>query len=468
MSQDYRHYRRRHILKTSNSGDLDDDLDSDDDDLEDGVDDESSDDDTSGNDASDSSGDDKNVDDGSESSDDRASGDTSSEGALAIFNIPDDNLAHGLGFADFHFMEEDSFGKIKQRISMHQSSGNLSKMGVDPRASNPPSKWDLLNYIPFLLSSHIAIRYPDSMRHQPPIVTLEEIQNAKDLYPHIMGGCKILEINTSTVLKVPMVQVGEAEALCLLRKRTFQEFYCPTAGKLIQDWRQIEGPLFGSIDSGPCEDVLFQRSWDAKSRRYGPFLTRNEFNQGVVEALRYSRPNAQLTKRDEPLVQRILASGGRDERKLLTHGDLHQSNIIESGDTTTGIIDWGASGYIHLRVEAQPTSRVPARILLQRTPETTPFNAQVVIALIDKRLSSKTPEHIPFWPENFCILTFYSAQESLIRTEMSRLHWAKPQLRVDSVKIATVDKYQGHEADIVILDMVVVADKGFVDTASGL
>jgi hypothetical protein len=36
-----------------------------------------------------------------------------------------------------------------------------------------------------------------------------------------MGGCKILEINASTILKVgPMVQMGEAEALCLLRKRT--------------------------------------------------------------------------------------------------------------------------------------------------------------------------------------------------------------------------------------------------------
>jgi len=52
----------------------------------------------------------------------------------------------------------------------------------------------------------------------------------------------------------------------------------------IQQWRQIEGPLFGSIDGGPCEDVLFQHSWDATPRRYGPFLTRKGFNQGVVEA----------------------------------------------------------------------------------------------------------------------------------------------------------------------------------------
>lgn len=201
-----------------------------------------------------------------------------------------------------------------------------------------------------------------------------------------MGGCKILEINASTILKVgPMVQVGEAEALCLLRKTTsvpvpevFNDYTIADIGFIfmskipgatleqcwqdltpdakssmvrqldvfIQEWRQIEGPLFGSIDGGPCEDILFQHSWDAESRRYGPFLTRREFNnKGVVEALRNSRPNAQLTKRDEPLVNRILVSGAQDERRVFTHGDLHQSNIIGDGNVITGIIDWGATGY---------------------------------------------------------------------------------------------------------------------------
>ncbi|KAJ5219929.1 hypothetical protein N7468_009133 [Penicillium chermesinum] len=223
------------------------------------------------------------------------------------------------------------------------------------------------------------------MRHPPPIVTLEEIRSANDLCPRTMGGCKLLEINASTILKVgPTVQMGEAEALSLLRKRTsvpvpelFNAYTIADIGFIlmskvpgvplekcwkgltrdtkrsivgqlkgfIQEWRQIEGPLFGSIDGGSCEDILFQHAWDAVPRRYGPFLTRKEFNQGVVEALRYSRPNAQLTKRDEPLVEGILASGGQDEGKVLTHGDLHQSNIMVDGNVVTGIIDWGAAGY---------------------------------------------------------------------------------------------------------------------------
>ncbi|KAG2000942.1 hypothetical protein GB937_010668 [Aspergillus fischeri] len=112
------------------------------------------------------------------------------------------------------------------------------------------------------------------------------------------------------------------------------------------EWRQIEGPLFGPVDGGPCEDVLFKHSWDAaKSRQYGPFSTRKEFNQGVVEALRNARPYGKLTKRDEPLAERILASDSQDERKVLTHGDLHQSNIMVKDNVITGIIDWGAAGY---------------------------------------------------------------------------------------------------------------------------
>lgn len=150
------------------------------------------------------------------------------------------------------------------------------------------------------------------MRQEAPqIVTLDEIRNAKDISPCSMGGCKILEINASTILKVgPMVRMGEAEALCLVRKRTsvpvpkvFNAYAIDDVGFLvmdkmpgtslercweglygdakrsivrqlqgfIQEWRQIEGPLFESVDGGPCEDVFFKHSWDAKLRQYGPF-----------------------------------------------------------------------------------------------------------------------------------------------------------------------------------------------------
>ncbi|GIK05064.1 hypothetical protein Aspvir_009163 [Aspergillus viridinutans] len=259
-------------------------------------------------------------------------------------------------------------------------------MNEDSCNSRPPVPPEIVDWLSHVLSSVDNIRYAPSMRHQaPPIVTLDEIRNAKDLCPRSMGGCKILLINASTILKVgPMVRMGEAEALCLVRRRTsvpvpivLNAYAIDEVGFLvmeripgiplvrcwkgltgdakrsivrqlqgfIQEWRQIDGPLFGSVDGGPCEDVFFKHSWDAKFRQYGPFSTRKEFNQGVVEALCNARPYGKLTRRDEPLAARILASDSQDERKVLTHGDLHQSNIMIKDNVITGVIDWGAAGY---------------------------------------------------------------------------------------------------------------------------
>ena len=50
---------------------------------------------------------------------------------------------------------------------------------------------------------------------------------------------------------------------------------------------------------------------------------------------------------DKKLAEAILASGNHDtdERKVMTHGDLNQSNIIVLDGSVTGIVDWSAAGY---------------------------------------------------------------------------------------------------------------------------
>ncbi|GFF48036.1 LOW QUALITY PROTEIN: hypothetical protein IFM46972_08448 [Aspergillus udagawae] len=116
----------------------------------------------------------------------------------------------------------------------------------------------------------------------------------------------------------------------------------------MHEWRNIEGTFFGSIDQGPCQDTVFMHPWGNQNYQYGPFQTRKEFNQGVVEALKNARPAGQLVDEDDyRLAEEILASGenGQDERKLLTHGDLHPTNIIIDDGKVAGIIDWGAAGY---------------------------------------------------------------------------------------------------------------------------
>jgi hypothetical protein len=65
--------------------------------------------------------------------------------------------------------------------------------------------------------------------------------------------------------------------------------------------------------------------WGNQDYQYGPFQT------GVVEALKNARPGGQLVDEDDyGLAEEIPASGenGQDERKILTHGDLHPTNII--------------------------------------------------------------------------------------------------------------------------------------------
>ena len=55
-----------------------------------------------------------------------------------------------------------------------------------------------------------------------------------------------------------------------------------------------------------------------------------------------------MDEEDYLLAERILASGehGQDERKIFTHGDLHQTNIIvDSNNNIAGIVDWGTAGY---------------------------------------------------------------------------------------------------------------------------
>jgi hypothetical protein len=50
--------------------------------------------------------------------------------------------------------------------------------------------------------------------------------------------------------------------------------------------------------------------WGNQDYQYGPFQTRKEFNQGVVEALKDARPGGQLVDEDDyHLAGEVLALG---------------------------------------------------------------------------------------------------------------------------------------------------------------
>lgn len=160
--------------------------------------------------------------------------------------------------------------------------------------------------------------------------------------PEVFDAYAIAEIGFIVMSKIPGLPLNQCREQLT---RYSKESIVQQLSGFFQEWRQIEGPLFGSIDGGPCEHILFHHSWDAEPWQYGPFSMRKELNKEVIKAFGYARPNGQPTKRDMPLMEKIHESSSRDERKVLTHGGLHRSNIMVNGGTISGIIDWGAAGY---------------------------------------------------------------------------------------------------------------------------
>ncbi|PLB44965.1 hypothetical protein P170DRAFT_270844 [Aspergillus steynii IBT 23096] len=230
-----------------------------------------------------------------------------------------------------------------------------------------------------------GVTFTPSLRdHPPPLVPADRIRQGLNICPHRLNGCFLLELDAATILKVgETVRMGEAEAMILVRNQTsvpvprvFNAYVIAEIGFIvmekihgdelaetlpravkkalarelrgyIQQWRQLRGSFFGSVDGGPCQDVIFKHPWENREYDYGPFASREDFNIGMVEALRRSRPNLTLeTDEDARFAEELLLSGaGQTETCIFTHGDLDQSNIIVRDGKISGIIDWGVAGY---------------------------------------------------------------------------------------------------------------------------
>ena len=92
-------------------------------------------------------------------------------------------------------------------------------------------------------------------------------------------------------------------------------------------------------------------------------------------------------------------------------------------------------------------------------------------AFLDFAAHNPPPKGEPHW--TVACLTFYRAQERLLCEMLRQLcqqptmhsHFSSPQA---SIKLHTVDKFQGHEADIVFLSMVQTYRVGFLDNPNRL
>jgi len=114
----------------------------------------------------------------------------------------------------------------------------------------------------------------------------------------------------------------------------------------VKSWMKLRGDFFGCIGFKPCRDVFFQHipAIGMPSQEYGPFRSRSEYCNGLIEALRNSRPGGHLDAYDAQLVERIRRLG--DGYAVFCHGDLTPDNILVDDQlSVVGIVDMGVSGF---------------------------------------------------------------------------------------------------------------------------
>jgi Phosphotransferase enzyme family len=155
--------------------------------------------------------------------------------------------------------------------------------------------------------------------------------------PRVYNAYKIGEVGHILMEYIPGATLGK----CWARLSEVEKESVKTQlRRHVACWRRIRGEFFGAIGGGPCEDSIFKHAYGPLQIQYGPFQSRQDFNEGVVHALRNSRPNP--SQYNLSLEPEILESRGI--KMVFTHGDLGRGNIIFNEGRVT-IIDWGAAGY---------------------------------------------------------------------------------------------------------------------------
>lgn len=109
--------------------------------------------------------------------------------------------------------------------------------------------------------------------------------------------------------------------------------------------RSLDGEFYGALWHQASEDVFFNHlPFHHEKIHYGPYYSRQQFNDGLVAALQNSRPTHLLNEVDMNLGKRIQAI--TDETITFSHGDLHPLNIlVDHTGIVTAIIDWESAGF---------------------------------------------------------------------------------------------------------------------------
>lgn len=111
--------------------------------------------------------------------------------------------------------------------------------------------------------------------------------------------------------------------------------------------RRFKGDFIGSVDGSSCNDQYFYEGGPAAATttattnsRYGPYDTEEDFNLGMVRAMKKDRPFAFVDWTCDIWMDTMT-----DHEIVLTHGDLDPRNILVQGSKVVAILDWEYAGF---------------------------------------------------------------------------------------------------------------------------
>lgn len=104
----------------------------------------------------------------------------------------------------------------------------------------------------------------------------------------------------------------------------------------MDELRCIKGTFIGSVDGSPCNDQYFDSTPDG----YGPFADEEEFNRGIVAALKEAVPEDWSSFTCDMWLEVM-----KGHEVVMTHNDLDPRNILVRGSEVVALLDWELSGY---------------------------------------------------------------------------------------------------------------------------
>lgn len=100
--------------------------------------------------------------------------------------------------------------------------------------------------------------------------------------------------------------------------------------------RRIKGTFIGSVDHSWCNDPYF----DGDPGAYGPFASEDDFNQGIVKAIKDAQPHDWVGFTCDILLEVM-----EGHETVMTHNDLDPRNILVRGSDIVALLDWELSGF---------------------------------------------------------------------------------------------------------------------------